>query len=143
MAEKKKDKEKKTEKEETKQEQTPPQPDADLMTSVTMAFNLGVSANQSAGHLKSVAEIAPELGQQIYNNLSQAYGGQYKEDFLMANTEYFLQIALLGFIIPSVCAFDEDFKNRLFALIEARAKHDRQQSGSKIETPPDSNIIIS
>ena len=142
MSESEKKKVKKSEEKESQQEQAPP-PEADLMTSVTMAFNLGVSANQSAGHLKSVAEIAPELGQQIYNNLSQAYGGQYKEEFLMANTEYFLQIALLGFIIPSVCAFEEDFKNRLFALIEARAKHNQQGSGSKIETPPDSNLIIS
>lgn len=115
---------------------------ADLMTSVTMAFNMGVSANQSGAHLKSVAEIAPELGQQIYNNISQAYGGQYKEEFLMANTEYFLQIALLGYIIPSVCAFEEDFKNHLFALIEAKAQKSQSQSDPQIETPPDSNIIV-
>ena len=119
-----------------------PPPDADLMTSVTMAFNMGVAANQSAAHLRSVAEIAPELGQQIYDNLARAYGGRYKEEFLMANTEYFLQIALLGFIVPSVCAFEEDFKNRLFALIEAKAKQSQSDDGPKIETPPDSNIII-
>ena len=126
-----------------KEEQsTQPPPEADLMTSVTMAFNLGVSANQSSAHLRSVAELAPELGQQIYENLAQAYGGKYKEEFLMANTEYFLQIALLGFIIPTVCAFEEDFKNRLFALIEAKAKQGTNEGGPKIETPPDSNIII-
>ena len=119
-----------------------PPPEADLLTSVTMAFNMGVSANQSARNLKSVAEIAPELGQQIYDNLSQAYGGSYDQNHLMANTEFFLQIALLGFIIPNVCAFEEDFKNRLFALIEAKAKQDAGEGGPKIETPPDSNIIV-
>lgn len=114
----------------------------DLMTSVTMAFNMGVSANQSAAHLKSVAEIAPELGHQIFENLKQAYGGQYQEEFLMANTEYFLQIALLGFIVPTVCAFEPDFKDRLFALIEAKAKKDQDQRSSKIETPPGGGNII-
>ena len=133
-----------TENDDTKNEElsSQPPPETDLMTSVTMAFNLGVSANQSAAHLRSVAEIAPELGQQIYDNLSKAYGGRYKEEFLMANTEYFLQIALLGFIIPGVCAFEEDFKNRLFALIEAKAKHGSPDGEPAIETPPDSNIII-
>lgn len=112
-----------------KQSEQSAEPDMNLMTSVTMAFNMGVSANQSAGHLRSVAEIAPEIGRQIYENLSKAYGGRYKEEFLMANTEYFLQIALLGFIIPSVCAFEEDFKNRLFALIEARSKQNEKSGG--------------
>ena len=114
----------------------------DLMTSVTMAFNMGVAANQSTGHTRSVAEIAPELGQQIYQNLEQAYGGQYREEFLMANTEYFLQIALLGFIIPTVCAFEPDFKDRLFALIQAKAQQDQEKAGSKIETPPSGGNII-
>ncbi len=116
-------------------------PDMDPMASVTMAFNMGVSAQQSAGHLRSVAEIAPEIGRQIYENLSKAYGGRYKEEFLMANTEYFLQIALLGFIIPSVCAFEEDFKNRLFALIEARSKQNEKSDGGAKSSK--SNIIIS
>lgn len=119
-----------------------PPGNADLMTSVTTAFNMGVAANQSAAHIRSVAEIAPELGQQIYKNLEQAYGGQYKEEFLMANTEYFLQIALLGFIIPTVCAFEPDFKDRLFALIEAKAQKNQQQAGSKTETPSGGGNII-
>lgn len=127
--------------EKNEQQQPGPAGEPDIMTSVTMAFNLGVAANQSAAHTKSVVEIAPELGHQIYTNLANAYGGQYNEDYLAANTEFFLQIALLGFIIPTVCAFEEDFKNRLFALIEAKAKH-TGQDGPKIETPPDSNIIV-
>ena len=114
----------------------------DLMTSVTMAFNLGVAANQTAGNTKSVAEIAPELGQQIYTNLANAYSGQYEEEYLAANTEYFLQIALLGYVIPSVCAFEEGFKNKLFTLIEAKAIQNNPGGGSTIETPPDNNIII-
>ena len=129
-------------KEEKNEQQQPDQAgEPDIMTQVTMAFNLGVAANQSAAHMKSVAEIAPELGQQIYSNLANAYAGQYDDEYLAANTEFFLQIALLGFIIPSVCAFEEGFKNTLFALIEAKAKQS-SPGDPKIETPPDSNIIV-
>lgn len=113
-----------------------------LMSSVTMAFNMGVAANQSLGKTKSVAEVAPELGQQIYANLANAYGGQYDEQYLSANTEYFLQIALLGYIIPSVCAFEGGFKDNLFALIEAKAKKMNPENESPVETPPDKNIIV-
>ncbi len=114
----------------------------DLMTSVTMAFNMGVAANQSMGKTKSVAEIAPELGQQIYTNLANAYGGQYEEEYLAANTEYFLQIALLGYVIPSVCSFEPGFKDTLFQLIEAKAKKMNPEEGSPIDTPPDPGIIV-
>ena len=113
-----------------------------LMGSVTMAFNMGVAANQSMGKTKSVAEIAPELGQQIYSNLANAYGGDFDEQHLSANTEYFLQIALLGYIIPSVCAFEAGFKDTLFALIEAKANKMNPDNDSPIDTPPDSNIIV-
>ena len=113
-----------------------------LMGSVTMAFNMGVAANQSMGKTKSVAEIAPELGHQIYSNLANAYGGDFDEQHLSANTEYFLQIALLGYIIPSVCAFEAGFKDTLFALIEAKANKMNPDNDSPIDTPPDSNIIV-
>ncbi len=112
-----------------------------FMNSINMAFNLGVAAHQSSGQSKSVVEIATELGNQIYQNFAQAYGGEINESFLKANTEYFLQIALMGYIIPGVCAFDNDFKQRLFDLVYARARENQQkqaeggsQGGSRIIT---------
>lgn len=98
-----------------------------FMNSINMAFNLGVSAHQASGQSKSVVEIATELGNQIYQNFAQAYGGEINESFLKANTEYFLQIALMGYIIPGVCAFDNDFKERLFDLIYTRARENQQR----------------
>jgi hypothetical protein len=95
------------------------QPSA-MMGSVLMAFNMGVSANQQSGGTKSVVEVVSELGEAIYANISRVYGTQYPEEFIRANVEFFLQIALLGYIVPSVCAYDEGLKNRLFALIEAK-----------------------
>lgn len=126
---------------ENNEQQNNPQGTGDLMKSVTTAFNLGVAANQSSAHLKSVTEVSAELGQQIYDNLSKTYGEQYEEQFLLANTEYFLQIALLGFIIPSVCKFENDFKDRLFSLIEAKANSSSGNEESNIDTPPDNKII--
>ena len=100
-----------------------------FMNSINMAFNLGVSAHQASGQSKSVVEIATELGNQIYQNFAQAYGGEVNESFLKANTEYFLQLALMGYIIPGVCAFDNDFKEKLFDLVYARAKQNQQKQG--------------
>ncbi len=112
-----------------------------FMNSINMAFNLGVAAHQSSGQSKSVVEIATELGNQIYQNFAQAYGGEINESFLKANTEYFLQIALMGYIIPGVCAFDNDFKERLFDLVYERAKQNQQrQSGG--EGPQGGSRII-
>ena len=111
-----------------------------IANSILSAFNLGVSYNQQSGGIKSITEVTEELGHTIYTNLSQAYGTRFQDDFLRANTEYFLQVALLGYIIPSVCAYEEDFKNKLLSLIEQRAIKTQQQAsqggtGGSIITP--------
>ena len=113
-----------------------PKPE-ELLANVTAAFNLGVSARQKGGN-KSVGEVVGELGDSIYNNLRRTHGAQFQEEYILANTEYLLQIALLGFIIPSICAYDEEFKNRLFALIMAKL----ERSGTPQQTPQDKNIIL-
>lgn len=108
-----------------------------VMYSVSMAFNLGVSFLQQWGG-RSVVDVATELRDIIYNQIKRSYGDQYDESFLQANTEYFLQIALLGYIIPSVCTYEEDFKNRLFELIERKLTR-RDKESLHSENP---NIII-
>ncbi|MFI5323727.1 MAG: hypothetical protein ACHQ6U_09405, partial [Thermodesulfobacteriota bacterium] len=110
-------------------------------SSILMAFNLGVSYNQQSGGMKSITDAVAEIGNTIYTNLSQVYGIRFQDDFLRANTEYFLQIALLGYIIPSVCAYDEEFKNRLLDLIEMRAVRTQQQMSS--QSNPGGGIITS
>lgn len=109
------------------------QPSA-MMNSVLMAFNMGVSANQQSGGTKSVVEVVNELGEAIYANISRVYGTQYPEEFIRANVEFFLQIALLGYIIPGVCAYDEGLKNRLFALIEAKLSRPQAQPSGETGT---------
>lgn len=111
-----------------------------ITDSIAMAFNMGVSAyQQTQGQGKSIVEIAAELGEFIYSSLSRTYGSQHQDEFLRANTEHFLQIALLGYIIPGVCAFDAGFKDRLLGLIEAKAK---QSQGAQGIPQQDKNIII-
>jgi hypothetical protein len=108
-----------------------------VMYSVSMAFNLGVAfLQQGAG--RSIVDVASELRDIIYNQIKRSYGEQYDEAFIQANTEYFLQIALLGYIIPSVCTYEEDFKTRLFELIERKlTRRDKEPLHS--ENP---NIVI-
>ncbi len=130
----------------TDQDQTPNQEQhaefGNIANSILSAFNLGVSYNQQTGGTKTTVEATEELGHTIYTNLSQSYGERFQDDFLRANTEYFLQIALLGYIIPSICAYDEEFKNKLLWLIEQRAIKSQHQhssggghSGGSIITP--------
>ena len=98
-----------------------------IANSILMAFNLGVSYNQQSGGRNSLPEVVGELGNTIYTNLTQVYGTQFQEEFLQANTEYFLQIAVLGYIVPSVCAYEEEFKDKLLSLIELRATKRAEQ----------------
>ena len=115
---------------------------SNIANSILMAFNLGVSFNQQVKGTKSLPEVVGELGNTIYTNLSNAYGSQLEEGFLQANTEYFLQIAMLGYIVPGVCAYEEEFKDKLLSLIEIRAQQQAEMmqqqggpGGSSIITP--------
>ena len=98
-----------------------------LKESIAMAFNIGVWMKQQKGHTGNVSEAANELRDMIYWNMFKQYGEAYPSDLLNANVEYFLEIALLGYILPGVCLPDEELKSRLLALIEARAKGEAPQ----------------
>ncbi|MCH8030078.1 MAG: hypothetical protein IH874_09135 [Candidatus Dadabacteria bacterium] len=115
-------------------------PPGGVMGSVHMAFNMGVAACQQGG-AKDVIQVASELRETIYTQISQAYGEHLEESFIRANVEYFVQIALMGYIIPEICYYDEDFKTRLFTLIEQKLQRTQQQQ----QPPPggDSGIIVS
>jgi len=76
------------------------EPGTDIAASITMAFNLGVSANRQAKGTKSTAQALAEMGEHIFTNLSRTYGGKLRQEHIIANTEYLLQIALLGYIVP-------------------------------------------
>ncbi len=94
-----------------------------------MAFNLGVSANQQSKGTKSIAQALAEMGEHIFTSLSKAHGDKFQQEYIIANTEYLLQIALLGYIVPSICDYEENFKERLLALIESRARKQAPTDG--------------
>ena len=120
-------------------------PETDLAASIGMAFNLGVSFNQQTKGATSIAQALAEMGEHIFNSLNKAHGGKFQQEYIIANTEYLLQIALLGYIVPSICDYEENFKERLLALIEARARKQgppggesgnrSDEGGGKIITP--------
>ncbi len=114
-------------------------PEAALAASITTAFNFGVSANQQAKGTKSIAQAMDDMAAHIFSSLSKSYGGKFQQEYITANAEYLLQIALLGYIIPSICDYEENFKERLLSLIESRAKKqsagDGKGGGGSIITP--------
>ncbi len=87
--------------------------------SIAMAFNLGVWMRQTEGE-KSIFEIGKELEQIIYWSMFQTYGDKYPDELIRANVDYLLQVAVLGYILPKVCAPDEELKSRLIGSIEAK-----------------------
>jgi hypothetical protein len=97
-------------------------PVQDLRESIIMAFNLGVWMKQQKGDKGNVSVAAKELRDLIYWNMYQQYGDGYPEEFINSNVQYFLEIALLGYILPGVSFSDEELKSRLIALIEAKAE---------------------
>lgn len=106
------------------QEQIPVQ---GFKESIIMVFNLGVWMKRQKGDPGNVSEAAKELRELIYWNMYQQYGDGYPDDFINANVEYFLEIAILGFILPGVSLPDEELKTRLIALIEAKAGREAPQ----------------
>jgi len=89
-----------------------------ITESIKVAFDLGVFISQQGD--RNIFDIGIELQEMIHLNIYEAYGGIYPNDLLSNNVEYFLQIALLGYILPGVCVYDEEMKNKLFTLMQAK-----------------------
>jgi len=90
----------------------------EVMKSIGMAFNLGVFMRQKSQG--NVLDIGRELREIILFNMHQSYSDIYPDELLLTNVEYFLQIALLGYILPGVCIYDEELKDKLFTLMRAK-----------------------
>ena len=106
--------------------------------SILSVFNMGVWMRQQKGHASNAVEVAKELGDTIYWNINKDYEG-YTGDLLKADVEYLSQIALLGYILPRVSLYDDELKNRLLSLIEAKANGLHQEPKDK---PLDSLLPI-
>jgi len=93
----------------------------DVMESIKMAFNLGVwmKHTQEAGSIQIISKKLEEI---IYWKMFEAYGDKCPQELIRDNVEYFVQIALLGYILPGVAIPDELIKGRLISLIHARVR---------------------
>ena len=104
-----------------------------IQSSIANAFNLGLQSKPKEG-ADTIADVVKEIQSTIYGQLKQAYG-DVPEDFIKANAEFFVQVAAMGYIIPRVCAFDQDFQVKLFKLIETRVletqKAAQEQAGEE------------
>jgi|TARA_B110000263_G_scaffold66810_1_gene57756 hypothetical protein len=104
-----------------------------IQSSIANAFNLGLQSKPKEG-ADTIADVVKEIQNTIYGQLKESYG-DVPEDFIKANAEFFVQVAAMGYIIPRVCAFDQDFQVKLFKLIETRVletqKAAQEQAGEE------------
>lgn len=103
----------------------------DLKDSIVAAFNLGVWMRHKKGGGDNISDIAKELRDMIFWNMSKPYGGTLPDELLNANVEYFQHIALLGYILPGISLPDEELKNRLLSVIEGRAMREASQQSAE------------
>ncbi len=80
------------------------------------AFNLGVIARQEK-QFATIKAASNYFYDVIYTDLSRQYKGFIDDVLILCYADYLTSIALLGYILPNICAYDDDFKNRLTDLI--------------------------
>jgi len=94
---------------------------------VFTAFNLGVTARQER-QFATVSAASNYFYDFIYNNLVQQNRGTIDDVLILSYADYLTSIALLGYILPYVCAYDEDFKDKLMNLILVKIRKPREVS---------------
>jgi hypothetical protein len=92
-----------------------------LITTIKTAFNLEVWIREKEGD-KNIFDINREFRNVIHGNIAQAYGDSCPEEVIIANVNYLLQIALLGYLFSGICAYDKELRNKIPNLIVSRIK---------------------
>jgi hypothetical protein len=90
-----------------------------VANSIKTAFNLGVLLRRNEPG-KDVFEAGRSLKEIIYLNLRRPDEGALPQKVIDANVNYLTNIALLGFLMSGVCAYDPDIKEKIPQLIETR-----------------------
>jgi hypothetical protein len=90
-------------------------------------FNLGVIARRER-QFATIQAASNYFYDVIYNDLSRQYKGFMDDVLILSYADYLTSIALLGYILPYVCAYDEDFKNKLMNLILTKVRKPREIS---------------
>ena len=90
-----------------------------ISTSIKAAFNLGVWIRKNAP-ADNIFEAGRALRETIFYNIDKPEEGEYSKEVVNANVDYLLDIALLGYLMSGVCAYDEAVKDKIPMLIESR-----------------------
>ena len=83
---------------------------------IITAFNLGAISRQEK-QFASVKAASNYFYDVIYAELSRQYKEFIDDALILTYADYLTSIALLGYILPHICAYDEGFKNKLMDLI--------------------------
>ncbi len=94
---------------------------------------------QEAG---SIQVISKKLEEIIYWKMFEVYGDECPQELIRENVEYFVQIALLGYILPGVAIPDELVKNRLILLIHARVSKNWESQFAQVASYPASSLTL-
>jgi hypothetical protein len=91
------------------------------------AFNLGVVARQEKQfvNVKSASNYFYDV---IFADLSRQYKGFIDDILIISYADYLTSIAILGYILPHICTYDEDFKSRLMDLILVKIRRPKEVS---------------
>ena len=92
---------------------------------IIKAFNLGATARQEK-QFANVKAASIYFYDVIYAELSWQYKGFIDEGLILSYADYLTSIALLGYILPHICAYDEGLKNKLMDLILTKIRRPRE-----------------
>ena len=88
-----------------------------------IAFTLGVTARQERQFI-SVQAASNYFYEVVSSGLLYQYKDIIDEALILSYADYLASIALLGYIVPYICSYDEDFIKKIMAFILARKPRD-------------------
>lgn len=90
-----------------------------ITASIKAAFNLGVWIRKNAP-ADNIFEAGMCLRETIFYNIDKPESGEQAKEVVNANVDYLLEVALLGYVMSGICAYDETVKDKIPELIETR-----------------------
>lgn len=103
-------------------------------TSIKAAFNLGVWVRdqKNEGDIFQTARIVRSI---IDHNIDRSDTVNVDTRVVDANIDYLLEVALLGYLMSGICAYDPAIKEKIPALIEKRlVKENYPENSDDFET---------
>jgi hypothetical protein len=90
-------------------------------------FNLGVIAREER-QFATVQSASNYFYEVIYTDIYRQYESVMDDVLIISYADYLTSIALLGYVLPYVCDYDDNFKDKLVNLILTRVKKPKEVS---------------